>query len=73
MTWLFTIAALLNGLHLYEIINRKLRKVALYSAFVLMLAGSGFLVQAGHLGASLVYQQGAGVYNHSVDCDEHEE
>ena len=39
---------------------------------LLLLVGSGFLIQAGHLGASLVYQQAAGVYQPSEDCKEFE-
>ena len=33
-----------------------------------LLVGSGYLVHAGHLGATIVYQQGAGVYKPGKDC-----
>lgn len=39
---------------------------------VLMLVSSAFLTQVGHLGASLTYQQGAGVYHPSAQCSEFE-
>ena len=38
----------------------------------LLLTGSGFLVHTGHLGASVVYQQGGGVFHPSADCREFE-
>lgn len=37
-----------------------------------LLAGSGYLAYAGHLGATVVYQQGAGVFHPSEDCREFE-
>ena len=33
-----------------------------------LFAGSGYMVHAGHLGATVVYQQGAGVYKPGKDC-----
>jgi putative Mn2+ efflux pump MntP len=39
-------------------------------AVVLALVGSGFLAYTGHLGATLVYQQAAGVHIPSEDCHE---
>lgn len=33
-----------------------------------LLAGSGYLIYAGHLGATVVYQQGAGVYKPDPNC-----
>ena len=33
-----------------------------------LLAGSGYLVYTGHLGATVVYQQGAGVYKPDINC-----
>lgn len=39
---------------------------------ILMFIGSGFLTYSGHLGAKLVYQQGAGVYVPSENCEEFE-
>ncbi len=37
---------------------------------ILAIAGTAFLMYVGHLGASLVYQQGAGTYQPSEDCIE---
>lgn len=39
---------------------------------LLLLTGSGFLAYTGHLGATLVYQQAAGVYKPASDCAEFE-
>lgn len=49
--------------------ENKERLVNLLLAFG-MLVGVGFLGYTGHLGATLVYQQGAGVYTPSSDCNE---
>lgn len=38
----------------------------------LLLTGSGYLFYTGHLGASVVYQQGGGVYHPSPNCQEFE-
>jgi len=67
MAWIFTVTVVL------EMINTFLRKYGLKLAVVVsMLVGSGFLVYTGHLGATLVYQQAAGVYVPSNDCSEFE-
>ncbi|MGO1586219.1 MAG: DUF2231 domain-containing protein, partial [Mesonia sp.] len=39
---------------------------------ILLLIGNGFLMYVGHLGATLVYQQAAGVYVPTEDCQEFE-
>jgi hypothetical protein len=39
---------------------------------IALLAGTSTLFYVGHLGATLVYQQGAGVYQPSEDCVEFE-
>ena len=72
MTWLFTASSLLMIGFIANVVSTRLRKVALLVALVLMLAGTGYLVYTGHVGATLVYDQGAGVRNHSVDCSEYE-
>ena len=72
MTYLFTVAVVLNLALLFKIIKSTLRQILSVLVLLLMIAGSGYVVYTGHQGASLVYQQGAGVYNHSVDCDEYE-
>lgn len=72
MTYLFTAAVALQILSFAPFIKPLLQRYAIHIAFILMLIGAGYLVHAGHLGATLVYQQGAGVYKHSVDCSEYE-
>lgn len=46
----------------------RFKKVVLWLILILLLAGNFFLIYTGHLGASLVYQQGAGVYQPTEDC-----
>ncbi|HKK39874.1 MAG TPA: DUF2231 domain-containing protein [Cryomorphaceae bacterium] len=65
--WLFTSVVLI------EMIHGFLQKAWLKLLMVMtMLIGSGFLGYTGHLGATLVYQQAAGVYVPSSDCEEFE-
>ena len=69
MAWLFSVAAVLDIIYWTGIL--PLKKIWIKIAvLILLFIGSGFLVQVGHLGASLVYQQGAGVYKPSPDCIE---
>ncbi|WP_316791339.1 DUF2231 domain-containing protein [Pedobacter frigoris] len=42
----------------------------LVMVFLLMLIGAGALSYCGHLGATVVYQQGGGTYKPSADCSE---
>lgn len=72
MTWLFTIAAILHILSLTNFLRPRILGLSSYLAFILMLAGTGYLVYTGHVGATLVYEQGAGVKNHEVDCADFE-
>jgi uncharacterized membrane protein len=72
MTWLFTAGAALLFISLTATLHSLLRKVGIYLAFILMLTGTGYLVYAGHIGAGLVYEQGAGVKNHHVNCDDYQ-
>lgn len=67
--WLFTAALMMLLMFRTTIVRPALRTVSLYLAFILMLTGIGFLVYTGHVGASLVYEQGAGVKGHTVDCE----
>ncbi|MFD1095616.1 DUF2231 domain-containing protein [Salegentibacter chungangensis] len=67
--WIFTGTLLAEILRFFNIsfFGKKLMK------FVIVLAlavGSGYLAYVGHLGATLVYQQAAGVYTPSEDCAE---
>lgn len=70
LTYFFTTAVVLNLALLFNVLKSTLRHITSVLILLLMIAGSGYVVYAGHLGASLVYQQGAGVYNHAVDCDQ---
>jgi uncharacterized membrane protein len=67
MAWLFTTAVVLEMVHGF-LRSRWLKLVVV----VVMSVGSGFLAYTGHLGATLVYQQAAGVHVPSDDCGEFE-
>lgn len=69
MAWLFSAAAILDLIYWTCILPLK-RMWFKILVFILLLTGTGFLLRVGHLGASLVYQQGAGVYKPSPDCTE---
>lgn len=69
IAWLTTAATALATLHRYRLILRFQRWLRL-SVFVLLLLSSGYVAYVGHLGARLVYQQAAGVYQPSEDCRE---
>ena len=47
-----------------------LPKFIKFGVLILLIAALGGLIYTGHLGASLVYQQGAGTYKPSADCAE---
>jgi uncharacterized membrane protein len=71
LAYLFSAAAVLSlARHFYLFKNRQvlLRLVVL----LLMAAGTGFLIQAGHLGARVVYQQAGGVQVPAADCSDFE-
>lgn len=67
VSWIFTGASLVDLAALVKSIkvNKKILRII---AMTLMFIGSGLLIYTGHLGATLVYQQGAGVYKPSGDC-----
>lgn len=71
VAWLFSIASIIELLIITGLLKFKLFILRLVIA-LLMLTGSGFLAYTGHLGATLVYQQAAGVYHPSEDCSEFE-
>ncbi len=66
----FSLAVVLDALRW----NWKTKKNALliYTVIINMVMGAAALSYVGHLGARLVYQQGAGVYHPSEDCAEFE-
>ncbi|MEJ6980178.1 DUF2231 domain-containing protein [Pedobacter sp. P351] len=70
MAYLFTSASVGNLLLVFVKLNEKLLLPLKYLVVILTLAGSGYLIYTGHLGASLVYQQGAGVIKPSSDCSD---
>jgi len=72
LAWLFSAASLID-LATFVSLLKKYTTVLKYAVVILMFIGSGFLAYAGHLGATLVYQQGAGVYKPSEDCLEFSE
>lgn len=72
MTWIFTSAFVVNIAFFTNIVRAPWRKLLVYLTFLLMLIGTGYLVYTGRIGATLVYEQGAGVKDHAVDCSEYE-
>ncbi len=52
--------------------SEKIKKLLSVISLVLLVSGSATLGYVGHLGAKLVYQQGAGVHHPSEDCGEFE-
>ncbi len=67
--WLFAAASAVIVID-YLGFLKKIRRLFKLSVLVLSLTGSGFLIYTGHLGATLVYQQAAGVHIPSEDCSE---
>jgi len=67
--WIFSVAAAIIILDYFDLL-KKVKRVAKLSVLILSLTGSGFLIYTGHLGATLVFQQAAGVYTPSEDCSE---
>ena len=67
--WTFT-ASLLPDLFSYfkQTFLQQKRKLLNILTVLLMAAGTALLIYVGHLGANLVYQQGAGVYHPDSDC-----
>lgn len=69
MAYFFSAATILSLMLHFSILKGKLLPLLRFVVVLLMLAGTGYLVYVGHLGASLVYDQGAGVKNHVVSCE----
>ena len=69
--WIFTASGVID-LSLFwknSILYQKRRLIKISNVLLLAVA-STVLIYVGHLGATLVYQQGAGVYRTSADCGE---
>ena len=67
LAYLFTAATALDLLLTFHFIRYRPKMLRLL-VLALMVAGTGFLLQAGHLGARLVYQQAGGVNIPPSDC-----
>ncbi len=71
--YIFTAAGLIDLGIAWKNWTAGLRSRLVHWAVILsLLGGSGVLVYVGHLGASLVYQQAAGVYQPTEGCTEFE-
>ncbi len=69
--WLFTSAFTLESIARYNLVNLRIKSITLnWLSTILMSCGVLVLGYVGHLGATLVYQQGAGTYQPSADCSE---
>lgn len=68
-TWIYTGAVALLGLY-HGLHALKWKRIIQIVLVVVIIAGSGFLISVGHKGATLVYQQAAGVYVPSENCAE---
>lgn len=69
-TILYSVSLALSFLNQYFF--SSIKYILKWVVLLLLVAGSGFLMYAGHLGATLVYQQAAGVYQPSENCTEFE-
>lgn len=65
--WIFSLVSILILMDYFKI-AAKLKYLMKYIIVSLSLIGSAFLIVTGHLGATLVYQQAAGVYMPSETC-----
>jgi uncharacterized membrane protein len=64
----YTYSGGLAALIIFEFFITK--SLVKYLLILILIAGLGALLYSGHLGASLVYNQGAGTYRPSGDCSE---
>ncbi|HEY0668762.1 MAG TPA: DUF2231 domain-containing protein [Sphingobacteriaceae bacterium] len=69
LAYLYSSAAAIYVLILFTSLKNWLRNGLQYLTIFLMVIGLGYLVYTSHLGASLVYEQGAGVNKPSADCN----
>ena len=54
----------------YRWMPRNIKRLSPLLTSILLVAGAAGLLYTGHLGASVVYQQGGGTYSPSADCGE---
>jgi uncharacterized membrane protein len=71
-TWGLAVAWIFSGVALATIVRTRLVAQRLLTILIALaaIAGSLALTYTGHLGATLVYQQGAGVYRPTPTCAE---
>ena len=67
MIWLFTVALIIDVSNHFNLLKLK-KQLVNFLVVLILITGSGFLAYVGHLGASLVYQQAAGVHIPSENC-----
>jgi uncharacterized membrane protein len=67
---LFTAGLVIDGARQWFTLPTKWSKPTLALLALIYLTGTTTLLYTGHLGAQLVYQQGAGVYQPSENCSE---
>lgn len=66
--YLFTGAVLMEGVSAYLQLEDRRNLILKGVVGLALIAGTSTLFYVGHLGAKLVYQQGAGVHQPSEDC-----
>lgn len=70
---LFTIAAFIDLVKVKLLKGKQtVLKFTEWSIILLLLTGAGYVGYTAHLGANLVYQQGAAVFEPSAGCNEFE-
>lgn len=69
--YLFLIASIMQ-LGWWFIRHQQIKNLLRWVLPIMMVVGAGYLTYTGHQGATLVYQQAAGVYQPSDDCKEFE-
>jgi len=69
VAWIFSIVSTIIILEYFGFL-KKIKNQLKIALVVLSIIGSGALIYTGHLGATLVYQQAAGVHVPSKDCSE---
>jgi hypothetical protein len=71
-SYFFTAILILDLLAWRDLIPLSFISVTRYGIVIALVISLAILVRTAHLGASLVYQQGAGVYHPTAQCKEFE-
>lgn len=69
LAYLFSAAASIYLVILFTRLKSMTKSIFNYLSVILMAIGTGYLVYTSHLGASLVYEQGAGVNKPTANCN----